>query len=185
MKIPRSSPDSIVNWAIIAVIFAVVIGGAFVISTPSSSSDTSPEPGTVEFNEAVTLAVINETNSERAARNLSPVDRQYVLEATASNHSDAMADSENLFEPSSPVACAGPLYGINTGATWYRLTLDDGGYYDTPDELARGLVDLWMGSPTHRDVILHPPWEVIGVGIAVSEQQGHTIVYATQLFCRG
>lgn len=52
-------------------------------------------------------------------------------------------------------------------------------YYDSNEELARGLVNEWMNSTGHRENLLEPYWQNEGIGI---HKDGYE-VYATQNFC--
>ncbi|MDE2807218.1 MAG: CAP domain-containing protein [Gemmatimonadota bacterium] len=50
---------------------------------------------------------------------------------------------------------------------------------DSSEEMASKLVDGWMASPGHRENILNPAYDRIGVGIAIRGSW----LYATQNFC--
>ena len=60
--------------------------------------------------------------------------------------------------------------GVTTSYTWY----------DDESVVAKNLVDIWMGSPGHRQNILNGEYDRTGIGIIITEDER---VYATQNFC--
>jgi len=73
--------------------------------------------------------------------------------------------------------------GENIAQTYWQQEIvtesGDTKYFDTNDELARGIVEQWMNSPRHRKNILQPYWNSEGIGLYKKNQQ----IYATQNFC--
>jgi len=56
-------------------------------------------------------------------------------------------------------------------------------YYNTEKELAKGIVDSWMRSPGHSMNIMKSYWNDEGIGVAATESDEGTKVYAVQNFC--
>jgi uncharacterized protein YkwD len=55
--------------------------------------------------------------------------------------------------------------------------------YDSQKELARGIVNGWMNSTSHRQNLLKSYWQREAIGIHIEQTDGRTRVYATQNFC--
>ncbi|MCH7969335.1 MAG: CAP domain-containing protein [Thaumarchaeota archaeon] len=109
------------------------------------------------------------TNQERAQYQRTTLKDQGALDNYARSHSQKMLNSGNLVHSNLGVSCSG-YKGENIQQNY--LALSD-------ESTARSIVDTWMDSKGHRDNILSPNFQQLGVGIAVS---GVT-VYATQVFC--
>lgn len=77
--------------------------------------------------------------------------------------------------------CAGSA-GENVAKTWYEVDIEGGERYDTPEDLAAGIVSQFAESDAHRENMLRD-WSEMGVGISVVEEDGHTAIYVTQVFC--
>lgn len=56
-------------------------------------------------------------------------------------------------------------------------------YHDDEQDIAEGLVNQWMNSTGHREIILKQYWNREGIGIYTTKAEGRTKVYATQNFC--
>ena len=70
--------------------------------------------------------------------------------------------------------------------TYYDVPVTTGNEtvrYETQEELARGIVDGWMNSTSHRENLLKPYWGREAIGIYIDQMAGRTRVYATQNFC--
>lgn len=55
--------------------------------------------------------------------------------------------------------------------------------YDTPPQLAHGIVDGWMNSPGHRENMLKTIWSIEAIGMATTIKSGHIHIFVTQNFC--
>ncbi len=76
--------------------------------------------------------------------------------------------------------------GENVAQTWYRtnvVTNDGTAFYDTPRELANGIVSQWMNSSGHRENILRSYWNNQGIGIEFVWEGDDLAVYVVQDFC--
>ncbi|KAB1197383.1 CAP domain-containing protein [Haloferax sp. MBLA0078] len=150
----------------------------------------------------IELLIQERVNKERKERGLSPVDYDLELQEIARYHSEDMAES-GYFAHTSPsgesmgdrydkfgyecrVDAGGNTYmtgSENIAQTYHDENLIDVGYLTNEKELANGLMNQWMNSTGHRDNILTPEWENIGIGVYIIEEDGKTTVYATQNFC--
>jgi uncharacterized protein YkwD len=144
-------------------------------------------------------------NAERAERGKSNLTFDTDLRAVARYHSADMAernyfshvgpDGETLadryrrFDYRCRVKTGTFQYatgGENILYTYYDAPVAMGNHtveYDSPKELARGIVNGWMNSTSHRKNLLKPYWEREGIGIHIERTNGRTRVYATQNFC--
>jgi uncharacterized protein YkwD len=154
--------------------------------------------------ERVERLVHQEINDRRKAHGLEPLQYDSELAAIAQRHSTDMAlqgyyshdapngsDFTDRYERAG-YACRQPISGQryaigaeNILYTFYntRLAKEGDSYYDTPEELAEGMVESWMNSQGHRENILQPYWENEGIGIATRQTDNGLKVYATQNFC--
>jgi uncharacterized protein YkwD len=165
---------------------------------------TTPTEATSLDTERVERLVHQEINERREARGLEPLQYDSELAAIAQRHSTDMAlrgyyshaapngsDFTDRYERAG-YACRQPISGQryaigseNILYTFYKTRLANEGnsYYDTPEELAEGMVTSWMNSQGHRENILRPYWENEGIGIATRQTDDGLKIYATQNFC--
>ncbi len=144
-------------------------------------------------------------NEERAERGKSNLTLDTDLRAVARYHSADMAnrsyfshvgpDGETLadryrqFDYQCRVKTGTFQYatgGENILYTYYDAPVAMGNRtieYDSPEELARGIVNGWMNSTSHRKNLLKPYWEREAIGVHIEQVDGRTRVYATQNFC--
>jgi len=137
------------------------------------------------------------TNDERAKHGLNRVEYAPRIVDPAREHSRNMAKHDYVghTEPNGETGeeryagvCdysgSGYSFGENAYGAWYKqdMRIDNGEvvYLSTERELARYLVDGWMDSEGHRENILNPSWQELGVGI-YKREDGH--VFASQTFC--
>lgn len=144
-----------------------------------------------------------EVNEVRAENGLPAIQSSVALTDIARYHSRDMAaigyfahtapdgqtmgDRYDLFDYTCRVRTgSGNEYATgaeNIAKTFYQARLTNGEYYDTPEELAEGIVRQWMNSPDHRENILRPFWENEGIGVFVVQEEGEWAIYVTQNFC--
>jgi len=144
-------------------------------------------------NEQVARLVYNETNAFRYEQSkpdlywnkgLSQVARdhsQYMASIGKSTHRGAGDGDVNDRLRDSGHPCAGQA-GENVAKTYYNVEMSNGHFYSTPEELATGIVEMFANSEGHREIMLGDHDE-IGVGVSVAEDEGHTAVYVTQIYC--
>ncbi len=147
------------------------------------------------------------TNAERVSRDLESLYRVSDIDSIARGHSEDMYrqdyfahDSPEGHDPSDRAEKAGYecwkyyqgrpyLAGLGEnlsqsvtyashGENWAKTPYS---WYDSEEDLARAMVDGWMNSTTgHRENILNPGYDRIGVGVFIGEDDDS---YHTQNFC--
>jgi len=174
-------------------------------STGVVGSDGSVVSGDREFNETRTERLVHQLINERRDEHGRPsLDYDTELGDIAESHSQDMAD-RGYFSHEDPdgnnfrhrylqagyncqIVSEDPSEGYLSGAeniakTYVYTDLATEGrdsYLTTERELARFLVNQWMNSTGHREVILTRGFENEGLGIVVTDDDE---VYATQNFC--
>jgi uncharacterized protein YkwD len=143
-----------------------------------------------------------EVNQRRLDHGLGLLEFDFELSSIARKHSADMAERQ-YFAHESPegddfadryreagydclvrVSNGRYLQGAeNIGKTYLLTHLEGGKYNETADDVAEGIVDGWMDSPSHRENILMEHWNREGIGISLTDEDGDMAVYATQNFC--
>ena len=121
--------------------------------------------------------VVDLTNEERAAGNLTTLVRSSLLDEAARRKAEHMA-AESYFAHYSPD-------GI---APWHWFREVDYHFAHAGENLAvhftdsRAMVQAWMDSPTHRANIENQQFTEIGVGTARGRYNGHDTIFVVQMF---
>jgi uncharacterized protein YkwD len=155
--------------------------------------DSTPQAKKESFNRTrVERLVWKFTNEKRVENGLRRVEYAPRIVEPARGHSQNMArhgyvghtqpNGQTMEERYSGV-CRYP--GENVFGTWYENDFEawktgEVKHLTTEKELARYLVNGWMRSEGHRENILTPKWEELGVGI-YKRDDGK--VFAAQTFC--
>jgi uncharacterized protein YkwD len=128
-----------------------------------------PALSSVPTAKAATLCLLN---GERASRGLLPLAEQPVLEAAAQTYSQSMV-SQRFFDHVSPNGqtiddrLASYVGAMGSGATGENLAWGQGALA-TPASILR----TWMSSAGHRDNVLNPSYDDVGVGITTGTPNG-------------
>lgn len=164
--------------------------GLFDVGAGDPSTATSAD----ELNlTAVEQQVFHRINTLRSERGVAVLAYDPMLAEIAESHSKDMA-TRNYAAHVSPdgetVSDRYEVFGYDCGkpgeliiATRYGSEIETRigtVSFRTGTELAHGIVDLWMQSSSHRQALLSHPWEAVGVGIAVTDDNR---VYATLNAC--
>jgi len=174
-------------------------GGTGGAASVGGSTDASEREGMAS---AIEAAIVEMTNQARQQEGVSSLRSDADLADIARYHSSDMAEREYLAHTSPEgvsvsdryerfgYACRVPVGGNtyatgseNIGYTYHGERVVDYGYIGDEEDVAESLVDGWMASPGHRENMLKPYWQNIGVGVAITETSEGTRVYATQNFC--
>lgn len=119
------------------------------------------KPGILGYSSEITAdKVISETNNERQKLGLAPLKYNATLSQSAAAKAQDMF-TNNYWAHNSPQGktpwdffkSAGYQYSV----AGENLAKD---FYDT-----EGLIKAWMNSPTHRDNIVNPKYQEIGIGV--------------------
>lgn len=156
-------------------LFATAIVVAVFIATPASSSSSLNTTGIVDraYASAVTVApetfaqgILTRHNQARVAVGLAPLHRSPEADQAALARALDMAANNYLAHrnpqgigPADVLAQYGVpsrLMGENIGRTNYP-----------PDQVVNVLHAAWMASEHHRDNVLDPRFERVGIGVAV------------------
>jgi uncharacterized protein YkwD len=190
---------ALVGLSIIVIAASIVAPG--VVGADGSGSDIltggDQPPAGDELNEThVEQLVVKELNRERARRDRGRLGTTQRLSTVADSYSQTMVeygDSGHELGGTTPqeryqqggVTCQ--YTGENAAKTWYQTeidTLDGTRHYRNASELARGLVEHWLRSPPHRQIMLSPEHSAVGVGISITWEDDAWAVYAVTDFCR-
>lgn len=117
------------------------------------------------------------TNNARAEASERPLSVHPVLSAAAQKKADDMA-SKGYFAHQEP----------NGNMPWHWFKEEGYNYIYAGENLAvnfsdtEQLVNAWLASPTHRDNIVKPQYEDIGIGMATGTYKGKEAVFVVQFF---
>lgn len=186
---------------IVVLAVSATVGTGIAPIDSATSNAVSGAQGALETEPLNQTAIEREAhravNQERVDRGRQPLGFDDDLRDVADSHSEDMADRGYFSHESPDGERHGDRYnraGINCGASAENIawTVADGdvktesGTVDhdrNETSIARGLVQQWMNSPGHREILLNGQWQSEGIGIAVTETDDGTRVYATQNFC--
>jgi uncharacterized protein YkwD len=153
---PGRRVSGVLSAALVAV-FAVAV-----LPLPVSASTASDA-------EAMVVDLIN---AERVERGLVPLRRYHDLADVAGRRAARMRDTNTL---SHSVAGNLGTQLTNEGVRWWRYGETIGYSYKAwAKEAGRELVQMWMSSAPHRDLLMSKQLNYIGVGLAYRSGNGRT-----------
>lgn len=181
--------------ALLAVAAVVVaIAGVYLVASTDLASSTQTD----RLNETRTARLIHaDVNAERTDRGLASLTYDRHLASIADTHSQTMVSRGQLVGPSTPrtvldryrqagYQCGRPPNGtipetvgrtqVYTAVTTHRGTE----YFNSERELARGIVNMWLHTPSQRERLLHSGWHFDGVAVVIRPDD---TVYVTADFC--
>lgn len=186
--------NSIRSAAIAALLLTVGGGSALAegdlfirqqLLAPEEVARLAPRPAdTAALEERLAAAILRESNQRRAQAGLNPLDRDPGLALAARRYSEKMRDlaffahdapdGESLARrlPESEryrYARLGENLWSGKGALDWRATT-----------LSEQATEDWILSPSHRDNLMEPVYDVAGVGVAVDADQ----VFITMLYAK-
>jgi uncharacterized protein YkwD len=122
--------------------------------------------------------VYEKINEERTQRGLEPLEYDPDFSDAADDHSDEMADQNQMFHTRGIIkSMGGADSGCWSAAENVAYTYS---YSKSEEEVADRLVEMWMNSPGHRHNILSEGYDSTGIGVSSGNSQ---VLYATQNFC--
>jgi uncharacterized protein YkwD len=113
-------------------------------------------------------SIIKVTNEVRVNNGLNPLIKDDKLTLNAERYAIVNANHGKISHEHEPLITRMPEHCISIGENLYQGRDD-----------AQGIVGAWLRSPSHRENILDPEWDRIGVGMARSGYQ----IIVVQLFC--
>lgn len=144
-----------------------------VLQIPDRSTPTTPPNSVSTFEKRV----LDLTNAERAKAGLAPLKLNAELSRVARFKSQDMRD-RNYFSHTSPTYGSPFTMMRNFGIRFTAAGENIAAGYTTPESVVKG----WMNSPGHRQNIMNPSYNKLGVGYAAGGSYRH---YWTQMFIRG
>ena len=181
---------------------SVLAAGVAALAGCSAGADTPPVTDT----DALNAAFLDRFNAMREERGLRSASQSDVLTEMASAHAANMADHDYLGheqpdgtsiedrfrERGLLPQCRVPVPGsdryypgaenvagaVASGEVTHPGT-DETFYISGPDSLARFVMDSWMTSPPHRDVMTLPAIQELGIGVG---RNGEDLFVAVE-FC--
>lgn len=154
---PIPFPD-VRSLVTIALVLATVL-----VTAPTAAPGSSAK---VERRAALEAAVVRAMNSIRAEKGLEPLQTSPSLRAAAREHSSAMIE-HGFFSHSSADGTdfSERIRRHYTNRGWRTWSVGEAllASQDTSIEAA-AIVEAWLDSPPHREIILSPTWHDAGVG---------------------
>jgi uncharacterized protein YkwD len=184
------------------VLFLAIVGGIIWILFTPAQVNTLVTSGNGDWNEtAIEQTIHEEVNERRVAAGSPEIGYSDTLHGIADAHSEDMA-KRGYYEHTSPEGddftdryeAAGydchvnDPDGVDSGGAENidktilgETVLVDGREvsYDTEQQAAVGVVNQWINSSEHREILLREDWNVEGVGVAIND----SAMYVTQNFC--
>lgn len=121
--------------------------------------------------------IINLTNQERLEHNLSPLSINSFLDEAAYKKGKDMLD-DNYFSHTSPQGKKPWDFILETNYDFYQAGENLAINFSNP----QNVVKAWMGSETHKENILEPNYEDIGLAVLKGEFQGNETILIVQMF---
>ena len=147
------------------VILAVLWAGAAPHAALDAAGGAGQTSGVVSAAAVVEDALLRELNAERTGRDLQPVRMLPELSTVARAHSTEMASHGYFAHDSSRGRTAeqrlmdAGIVAVRSGENLSRSTTSD----------AAPIVKSWLGSPSHRAILLDPSFDAIGIGVAADD----------------
>lgn len=184
------------------IIFSLLVGiGVASVATnfgqnlfaPSGQAD-QPDGAAKPLNETeLEQLIAADINDERTNAGEAQLEVNATLTTIASYHSDDMAtnnytahkspDGETVIERFQRFNYSCGMVGELVLHTFYdtSVQLGDGTVeFQNESQLASGIVQAWMHSPSRQAVLLNESWTQVGVGVAITDSDK---VYVTVNFC--
>jgi len=175
-----------VTGVVVDVPGSAVDADAVNLSGPVIETDDDRDRGLNETQ--IALAAHAEINDARRANGVAPLTHSERMAATAENHTHWMATTEQLnHSDRGTYACE--YAGENIAYTFADVDIQVNrttvvNLNNNETRIAERVVTGWLRSPPHRENLLDPEFNAEGIGVATTEGDGATRVYATQGLCR-
>jgi len=139
---------------------------------------TSPALHILGFTSSVTIdEVVTLTNRERLSAGLAPLNYNEIL-ADAARRKAANMFEENYWAHNSPSGLTPWYWFKQAGYHYVHAGENLGKDFGSTDRL----VAAWMASPTHKENIVSPEYDEIGVAVVPGSLLGQETVLVVQLF---
>lgn len=140
---------------------ALAVLSASTLAAPAGGQDVL-----LERRVALEQAVVEELNSVRAARGISPVRATNGLRSAAVAHSRAMV-LRGFFSHTSADGTAfhDRIRRHYTSRGWETWSVGETLFASFGETDAPSIVAAWLKSPSHREIVLSPAWRDAGVAV--------------------
>jgi uncharacterized protein YkwD len=136
---------------------------AVLVAAPTATSGSSAN---VERRPSLETAVIRELNEVRAAQGLEPLRSSPSLRSAARGHSHSMLDDGFFSHDSADgTAFSERIRRYYTNRGWRNWSVGEALLASQGIDIdAAGIVNAWLQSPPHREIILSPTFRDAGIG---------------------
>jgi len=141
--------------------FLALFVAIYLLNQSFIKSFTIARPGVLGYSSEITISkVLDQTNTERVKLGLKPLTFNSTLSKSAQLKADDMF-TNNYWAHTSPEGKS-PWDFFNNAGYEYSVAGENlaKDFYDT-----EGLLKAWMNSPTHRENIINPKYQEIGIGV--------------------
>ena len=141
--------------------FLALFVAVYLLNQSFIKSFTIARPGVLGYSSEITISkVLDQTNTERVKLGLKPLTFNSTLSKSAQLKADDMF-TNNYWAHTSPQGKS-PWDFFNNAGYEYSVAGENlaKDFYDT-----EGLLKAWMNSPTHRENIINPKYQEIGIGV--------------------
>ncbi|OIP87785.1 hypothetical protein AUK05_00370 [Candidatus Shapirobacteria bacterium CG2_30_35_20] len=141
--------------------FLALFVAVYLLNQSFIKSFTIARPGVLGYSSEITISkVLDQTNTERVKLGLKPLTFNSTLSKSAQLKADDMF-TNNYWAHTSPEGKS-PWDFFNNAGYEYSVAGENlaKDFYDT-----EGLLKAWMNSPTHRENIINPKYQEIGIGV--------------------
>lgn len=160
------------NSGIFAVIGLVVVGNIFLRLLDSPALHILGFSSSIKVDE-----VVRETNEQRIAAGLAPLNYSERLADAARRKADNML-REDYWAHNSPSGKSPWVWFEAAGYTYTYAGENLAKDFGNTDSM----VSAWMASPTHRDNIVSPKYQEIGIAVVPGSLGGQETVLVVELF---
>ena len=169
-----------------AIFASLTLAASTAHAADCTAANLPPALASIPTAKAATLCLLNH---ERASRGLLPLAEQPVLASAAQSYSQAMV-AQRFFDHVSPAGqTLDDRLASYVGTTGIRSTGEILAWGTGPLATPAAIVKTWMSSTGHRDNILNPAFNEVGVGITDGSPQGGlpavSATYVSELGARG
>ena len=158
--------------------FLALFIAVYLLNQSFIKSFTIVQPGVLGYSSEITVSkVLDQTNNERTKLGLSVLTYNSTLSKSAESKAADMFDN-NYWAHTSPQGKS-PWDFFKTAGYEYSVAGENlaKDFYDTDN-----LIKAWMNSPTHRENIINPKYQEIGLGVVNGVLNGVKTTLVVQHF---
>lgn len=135
-----------------------------VVALSAAAAAAQPLSGQGAACASLACQVLNELNSQRAARGLHPLRLAPALSAAATQHSREMSRAGYFDHRSADGSAFWKRVARFYPAGGFRVwSVGENLLWSSPEIGAAGAVRMWKESPAHRKIMFDPAWREVGI----------------------